>query len=178
MKLENHKFETSLSYGIRAISKTAANVKSLVPALQKLAKGETLQENDSYAWLPNTKSHRLEFILSIPYSWRYITRKITSYKIDLIWWFPTLDPSWILLVICVFVLSCFSHYCIFPSNTLILGQGMYKARLADQLTLSRLTNVPTQGIVDKHLEAAFAENHIFKDFRNMWLTKKCCCKQY
>lgn len=177
LKQKDHKFETSLSYVIRAISKTAANVKSLVPELQKLAKVKKLQENDSYAWLPNTKSHRLEFILSILYSWSYITRKITSYKIDLIWWFPTLDPSWILLVICVFVLSCFSHYCAFPSNTLTLGQGMYKARLADKLTLSRLTNVPTQGTVDKHLEADFAENHIFKDFRNMWLTKKCC-EQY
>lgn len=68
LKQEEHKFETSLIYVIRAISKTAENVKFSVPALQKLAEGKKLQENDSYAWLPNTKSHRLEFILSIPYS--------------------------------------------------------------------------------------------------------------
>lgn len=68
LKQKDHKFETNLSYVIRAISKTSVNVKSLVPALQNLAKVKKLQENDSYAWLPNTKSHRLEFILSFPYS--------------------------------------------------------------------------------------------------------------
>lgn len=36
LKQKDHKFETSLSYVRRAISKTAANVKSLVPELQKL----------------------------------------------------------------------------------------------------------------------------------------------
>lgn len=152
---KDHTFKNSLSYALKATSMAAAKIKSFVPALQKAAKGKKLQKNGSYAWMPNTKFHLLEFILSIAYSWCCLIRKITFYRIYFIWWFLTLDPSWTLLNICLFVPSCFSHYCMFPSHTLTLGEGTHEARLADILSPSRLKYVQTQGVDDKHLEAVF-----------------------